>query len=131
MVTMSQRDSEIMRAKHKESGEWVYGDNLKLLTSPGKPIDVYLVCGDTDCLVLEYTLGRSVGIDKIGELIFVGDMVKTKDGIGTIELDDDNVSQVVIKFEHFTVGFEDYKSLGIEMKIVGNTFDGITDERWL
>lgn len=125
--TMSQRDSEIMRAKLQGSGEWVYGDNTKPLTTHGKPISVYLVYGDTDYLVLYHTIGRSVGVDKIGDLIFENDIVKTKDGIGTIEWDND-ASQVVIKFEHFTVGFEHYKSLGIEMELVGNTFDGITED---
>lgn len=126
MYAMSQRDSEIMRAK-QESGVWVYGDKIKMMNTE-KGFDVYLVYGDTYYLVLYHTIGKTVGVDKIGELIFEGDIVKSKDGIGTIERDDDDASQVVIKFEHFTVGFEDYKSLGIEMKIVGNTFDGITEE---
>lgn len=123
-------DNEILRGKHKQSGEWVYGDRATFTMSGNKITNVYLVCGDTYYSILCYTIGNCVGSNKIGDRIFEDDIVKTKDGIGTIEWDDD-ASQVVIKFEHFTVGFEDYKSLGIEMKIVGNTFDGIMDKRWL
>lgn len=130
---MSQIDNlrKILRGKHKQSGEWVYGDHTAFTMSGKQISNVYRVCGDTYYLILYHTLGKSVGSsDKNGKPIFEDDVVKCKDGIGVIEWDD-YTSRFVIRFEHFTVDFENYKSLGIEMEVVGNTFDEITDERWL
>lgn len=125
---MSQIDNlhEILRGKHKQSGEWVYGEHIAYVMSGKQISNVYLVHGDAYYLVLYDTIGKSVGADKIGDRIFEDDMVKTKDGIGIVEWDD-LASRFVIKFEYFSVEFDN----DIEMKVVGNTFDGITDERWL
>lgn len=123
---MSQIDNsrEIWRGKHKESGVWVYGDHT-VFTMSGKQIsNVYLVCGDAYYLVLYSTIGKCTGSsNKNGKPIFEDDMVKCKDGIGVIEWDD-YASQFVIRFENSTVRFDDYKALGVEMEIAGNTFDG-------
>lgn len=123
---MSGMDSEIMRAKHKESGEWVYGERTAFAMSGNQISNNALVHGDTYYLVLYYTIGKCVGADKNGNRIFEDDMVITKDGIGVVEWDD-LASRFVIKYEYFTVEFDN----DIEMTVVGNTFDGITDERWL
>lgn len=114
---------ELLRGKSKQSGEWVYGDHTSF-TMRGKQIaNVYLVCGGTCYPILYYTLGKCVGSsDKNGKPIFEDDKVKCKDGIGVVEWDD-YASQFFIRFEHFTVEFDKYISLGADMEVVGNTVD--------
>lgn len=117
---------EMLRGKHKDSGEWVYG-NRTTFTMNGKPIsDVFLVCGDTHYSILYYTLGKCVGThDKNGKPLFEDDMVKCKDGIGVIEWDD-FTSKYIIRIGNSTVEFDKYNSTDLE--IVGNTFDNLTGE---
>ncbi len=113
----------LFRGKRKNTGEWVYGDLVRLKDG-GKSIPHIYGYGE----VIPETVGQYTGLtDKNGKRIFEGDIVFTEhgsiheeDGNAVIEWDEDT-ARFVVKWDGLICDFDNF--YGHDLEVIGNIHD--------
>lgn len=114
-------------------GKFIYGS---LIIVPDKDEDYtevsiksYDSC--SSFLVDEKTVGEYIGrTDSIGVEIYGKDIIKTINGIGTVEYDDRIAGYMLQYFDDAGCStFQDLFELGIWLEKIGNSYEGITARR--
>src|SRR5690554_3702950 len=115
----------IVLENNKWNGKWIYGDlihNVDCKKIREQEIEINHIA--KSFIIDENTLGQFTGLlDKNGNKIFDGDIVKTKyiDELGYVIYNDENTSfEICFKNHSETLGLLNYS---YELEIVGNIHD--------